>query len=473
MVQKPLLSFLKCLLSFQLVVGPQPIVSSSKKSGVTKSKSVLALALQSAHNDKETSHLAPSSSLLEDHSTPNTHSEATPVIIPLVSGIAPLPLDLYGSQPITVYPRTPRRTGGTNLTISGGFPGGFKFRPSEGVIIITSRSLPCGKLSLAGPDSLTIMTTSDAVTTAINVDIGKEISPGGEAIPPGGLEGEFAALSINNTDKNKFNATDPPNNEMTVVGDTAEPSLIQEEEEEVEYRILLTLPDVVAAFSAQAATAITAENNEDNTDTAEITTSSGQPNPANSVVGNTDIPPAKVSHIRRKSSSSTQTPLLNTSIDTISNISLTLLLDGKTEVPEEYSAIVALYHTLKVISLVNPKGGNVFGAHAAVIVDGLPDMTIIGEIPAVIRLSGESPPVVEGTGVGTGDEGKEKPFLQIHGVIPPTGSEVSFTLPTAEAFEKAGIIPILIKKVKSYFVEISIDGGQTFDSSETAILNIK
>lgn len=63
-----------------------------------------------------------------------------------------------------------------------------------------------------------------------------------------------------------------------------------------------------------------------------------------------------------------------------------------------------------------------------------------------------------------------KLFTDISGTISlETPGEVMFTIPD----DLALVSPVIIKKAKMFFIEISIDGGLSFDSSLTAILNVK
>jgi hypothetical protein len=63
-----------------------------------------------------------------------------------------------------------------------------------------------------------------------------------------------------------------------------------------------------------------------------------------------------------------------------------------------------------------------------------------------------------------------KLFIDVSGLISSeTPGEVMFTI----SDEIEGVNPVLIKKAKMFFIEISLDGGLSFDSSMTAILNVK
>jgi hypothetical protein len=63
-----------------------------------------------------------------------------------------------------------------------------------------------------------------------------------------------------------------------------------------------------------------------------------------------------------------------------------------------------------------------------------------------------------------------KQFIDISGFISlETPREVMFTIPD----DIVGVNPVLIKKAKMFFIEISLDGGFSFDSSTNAILNVK
>ena len=59
--------------------------------------------------------------------------------IPLGDDGPPLVLELYVPQPISCAPSVCRRAAGSLLTITGTFPGGFRFRPTEARVILLAQ----------------------------------------------------------------------------------------------------------------------------------------------------------------------------------------------------------------------------------------------------------------------------------------------------------------------------------------------
>jgi hypothetical protein len=136
-------------------------------------------------------------------------------------------------------------------------------------------------------------------------------------------------------------------------------------------------------------------------------------------------------------------------------LSLSLLLDGVTPVPEPFSAQLWLYDALKITAVANPKGGHVAGNAVQVTVAGLP-VDSSGAAPAscLVRIRGE-----------------DNSSLVVDGTVQYAASEVCFTLPEPDRL--AAVTAVLVKKAKFYFVDVSLDDGASYDNSETALLNVK
>lgn len=130
---------------------------------------------------------------------------------------------------------------------------------------------------------------------------------------------------------------------------------------------------------------------------------------------------------------------------------ISALLDGITPVDESLSCKLILFDNINVISATVPKGGGTPGAAIPVTVENLVQST-----SCVVRIRG-----TEEEGVGV--------------LCPATmqleASTITFTVPDAASI---GTLTAEFRgKEKWYFIDISIDGGITFDKSESAILNLK
>ena len=144
----------------------------------------------------------------------------------------------------------------------------------------------------------------------------------------------------------------------------------------------------------------------------------------------------------------------------VEGLNLTLLLDGITPVPTDFSAVVWLFDAVKINSVPNPKGGYIVGTGASVTisVSGLPTMGSSSSNngntgSCLVRVRGEDTSVT------------------VSGTVQYATNEIVFALP--EADQLATLTPILVKKAKFYFLDVSLDDGASFDSSDTAILNVK
>ena len=195
------------------------------------------------------------------------------------------------------------------------------------------------------------------------------------------------------------------------------------EGEDIEYKVQIALPEMSTAFAAAIA-----DNNSNNDNSNAAAEEEG-------AVAAVDMGP-------------------------IEGLNVTLLLDGITPVPEDFSAVVWLFDAVKINSVPNPKGGYLVGtgANVTVSVSGLP---VMGSSSSNNGNTGSCLVRVRG----------EDTFVTIPGTVQYATNEIAFALP--EADQLATMNPILVKKAKFYFVDVSLDDGGSFDSSDTAILNVK
>jgi hypothetical protein len=127
------------------------------------------------------------------------------------------------------------------------------------------------------------------------------------------------------------------------------------------------------------------------------------------------------------------------------------LLDGITPVDESLSSKLSFFDTLKVVTAAVPKGGATPGNSIPVTVEGL-----VESDSCIVCLRG----------IEEGGEGVTCPAtMQIE------SSTITFVVPDAAAI--GTLTPEVKGKEKWYFIEVSIDGGISFDKSESAILNLK
>lgn len=143
-------------------------------------------------------------------------------------------------------------------------------------------------------------------------------------------------------------------------------------------------------------------------------------------------------------------------------VSVSLSLDGEA-VPSGYSSHLLMFDSIKVLSILNPKGGHGPGSIVTVAMSGVPDIVT----NCVVQIRGEDKDKRASGVVATFN----KLFVEISGTKSREApQDFIFTLPAAEVLQK--LLPVLVKKAKMYYVDISIDGGSSFDSSTTAILQL-
>jgi hypothetical protein len=143
-------------------------------------------------------------------------------------------------------------------------------------------------------------------------------------------------------------------------------------------------------------------------------------------------------------------------------VSVSLSLDGEA-VPSSYSSHLLMFDSIKVLSILNPKGGHGPGSIVTVAMSGVPDIVT----NCVVQIRGEDKDKRASGVVATFN----KLFVEISGTKSREApQDFIFTLPAAEVLQK--LLPVLVKKAKMYYVDISIDGGSSFDSSTTAILQL-
>jgi hypothetical protein len=143
-------------------------------------------------------------------------------------------------------------------------------------------------------------------------------------------------------------------------------------------------------------------------------------------------------------------------------VAVSLSLDGEA-VPSSYSSHILLFDSIKILSITNPKGGHGPGSIVTVAMSGVPDIVT----NCVVQIRGEDKDKRASGVIATFN----KLFIEINGTKSREGpQDFIFTLPAAEVLQK--LLPVLVKKAKMYYVDISIDGGSSFDSSSTALLQL-
>jgi hypothetical protein len=143
-------------------------------------------------------------------------------------------------------------------------------------------------------------------------------------------------------------------------------------------------------------------------------------------------------------------------------VSVSLSLDGEA-VPGSHSSHLLLFDSIKVLSITNPKGGHSPGSVVTVAMSGVPDIVS----NCVVQIRGEDKDKRASGVIATFN----KLFVEINGTKSREGpQDFIFTLPAAEVLQK--LLPVLVKKAKMYYVDISIDGGSSYDSSSTALLQL-
>ena len=132
-------------------------------------------------------------------------------------------------------------------------------------------------------------------------------------------------------------------------------------------------------------------------------------------------------------------------------VDLSVLLDGASSLAEEYCIKLLLFEKIVITGNNAPKGGAASGNTVDLSVSGLINAS---DCVGVVRLRG-----VSGTGI------------DIPSTINVDASTMSFVVPDPSSLST--IDAELRGKDKFYFVDVSIDNGQSFDASSEAILQIK
>lgn len=145
-------------------------------------------------------------------------------------------------------------------------------------------------------------------------------------------------------------------------------------------------------------------------------------------------------------------------------VTASLLLEDDSDTSSVPSFNISLFDAVKIGAVVNPKGGHSQGSQVTVAVTGIPecvkscivhirgvdkDKNAMGTIPVASLLWVE--------------------ILEVQ--VRDGNQEITFTLPDLSLFQI--LTPVMVKKAKMYFVCISIDGGSSFDSSATAVLQLQ
>lgn len=129
-------------------------------------------------------------------------------------------------------------------------------------------------------------------------------------------------------------------------------------------------------------------------------------------------------------------------------------IDGITGLEEHQMAKIALYDTLAISGPVpGPKGGTPPGTAVTLAVTGL---IHVPATPGVccVRIRGSN------------NEG-----VKVNAEMSAELDSVTFTVPDAAAF--AGVTPEMKGKDKLFYIDISIDNGETFDNSAQAVIQLK
>lgn len=148
----------------------------------------------------------------------------------------------------------------------------------------------------------------------------------------------------------------------------------------------------------------------------------------------------------------------------LQHVTASLLIQDDSDTSSVPSFNISLFDAVKIGAVVSPKGGHSQGSQVTVAVMGIPecvkscivqirgdekDKYAVGSIPAASLL-----------------------FVEILEVQVRDGSqEISFPLPDLSSFQI--LTPVMVKKAKMFFISISIDGGSSFDSSATAVLQLQ
>ncbi len=132
-------------------------------------------------------------------------------------------------------------------------------------------------------------------------------------------------------------------------------------------------------------------------------------------------------------------------------VDVSVLLDGTTILPAEYCIKLLLFESIVITGNNAPKGGAASGNTVDLTVSGLINAS---DCVGVVRLRGVSGAAID-----------------IPATINIDASTMSFVIPDPSSLST--VDAELRGKDKFYFVDVSIDNGQSFDASAEAILQIK
>ena len=318
-----------------------------------------------------------------------------------------LSLRLFNPQPISVSPVVCRRSGGTSLTVKGTSLGGLKCCPYPDLVQIhlTALGVP-DAVRLSVPDvavlrgdSILVVEEDGGDQRGVREDVGVLATIGVEGVIDQMSFEDEKKLSLHDINSSRHrDGTDHLNGTMRSSSEETE-----EDEGDEEFKFQFMMPDM-SCFSAEDAASVKA----------------------------------------------------------IESVSVSLLLDGTTALPSQFSCDLIVFDGLKVGAIVNPKGGYAHNSQVAVAVLGMPSIVT----DCVIQIRGDEK---DKNSSGVTVIGKN--YFELQGLkSKENNQEIVFTLPDSESFSK--IVPVLVKKAKMYYVDISIDGGSSFDSSATAILQV-
>ena len=353
-----------------------------------------------------------------------------------------LTLDLFNPQPILISPSVCRRPGGTVLTIQGALQGGLRCLPYPDLVkVLLTASGAEIELALAVPD-VTVLTVRNDVIKVLNQDGSEkcEIILGAEAglglglgtqpLENEGKDGDSSGAERSaavSREGSPLKATRGSFNNMKALIESDDMDVVEVEvgvqddldNVDPEYRIRFKMPDLTGFFSdVEIATGVAPDS-----------------------------------------------------------IVVTLLLDGESRVPINHSYKIMMFDGLKVGNITNPKGGNTYGSQVTVSAIGLPDIVT----SCIVRIRGDEKEKDKDK-----DKDREKgstiprtgylPFLKhtdVSGMKSRSSSgstEITFIVPDGDLMNR--MQPIIVKKAKMFFIEISVDGGSSFDSSISPIFQI-
>jgi hypothetical protein len=374
------------------------------------------------HSRVNTANALSSSSLPERSQSTTSggeNSAASADIIQLSPRV--LKLDLYTPQPINIVPVVCRRVPGMLLTITGVLKGGIKLRSSQARVLFVNAD--AGIEYLCDAEIVRMVNITDPFTD--DVFTGPQVT---DDATPGLLTERTTTpseLPVDATPSAAAPAVDAKKGKGKVRKTKAEVALV---EIEVEYKVLLKLPTPSDEFD----TLYAAYKDDSIINPAPVDRSIV---PNWKLMGSTDV---------------------------------SLLLDGQTPVPSSFAAKMIFFDNLSIKPL--PKGPFVAGSSLTLEVMGLVSTAVTPSddadtVKCIVRFHAEASVTTR------------SPNSDVLCTGSVAAQTITVTLPDASQFAALEPDPSAkaakAKGPKNYFIGISIDGGNTFDYSEKAILPVK